>query len=127
MDIPAREPRGQASDSLLLQIDIDNVMQVYRFFDHQATEMLKAQRRAAALRDIPACAGDPVSLDAAAIFQPKISAIADVHAAYVTEILEARDRLREAAQQYGLIEAGSAASFGSARSAPEAGEPLLER
>lgn len=127
MDIPARKPRGQASDSLLLQIDIDNVMQAYRFFECQAHEMLEAQRRASALRDIPACAEDPISLDAVAVFQPKIDAIADVHAAYVTEILEARDRLREAAQQYGLIDAGTAGSFGSARSAPQAGRTVLER
>lgn len=95
----------------MAQINIDNVLQVYRLFDERVAELRASLTSSAKLRDIPACADDPVSQDARRAFQPKIDAILDTHTAYLAEIVEARDRLKEAARSYGLVDDDTATSF----------------
>ena len=54
-----------------------------------------------------------ISVDARTVFQSKIDQILDTHAAHLEELREARDRLKEAATQYGLTDEVAAADFGS--------------
>ncbi|MBC3194632.1 hypothetical protein H7X46_26640 [Pseudonocardia sp. C8] len=104
MSTSAHDPRGSASDSLITQINIDNVMQACRIFDEQVTSMQRAIQNSALLRNIPACGKDIVSADAQALFQSKIDRILAVHQDHLEEVREARDRLKKAALQYGFTE-----------------------
>ncbi|WP_224387617.1 hypothetical protein [Pseudonocardia sp. ICBG1293] len=125
METSAHEPRGSISDALMLQIDVDNVMNVYARMDEQARALHKSRFTADSLRRIPPCGDDPVSLDAASVFQPKIDFITQVHLDYLLEVVAARDRLKEAAQEYGLMEDESTTNLKSA--SPSYGGPLAER
>ncbi|MEU6696476.1 hypothetical protein [Pseudonocardia sp. NPDC046786] len=113
MDIDARLPRGTASDSLMTQIDIGNVLQVRDALAQQARSIQKALREAYGLANIGRCGDDPVSRDAQRMFQAKIDSIFAAHRAHVAELDEACARLGEAARQYGLVEDEAAGSFGS--------------
>lgn len=125
METSAHEPRGSISDALLLQINVDNVMDVYSRMDEQARVLQKGRFTADLLRKIPPCGDDPVSLDAVGVFQPKVDLITGVHLDYLLEVREARDRLKQAAQEYGLIEDENTATLKS--TAPPSNGPLLER
>ena len=59
------------------------------------------------------------------VFQPKIDLITDLHRRYMNEVLEARDRLKKTAQEYGLIENENAATLKP--TTPSYNGPLLER
>ncbi|MEV1291481.1 hypothetical protein [Pseudonocardia sp. NPDC049635] len=104
MHIEAKLPRGTASDSLMTQIHIDNVLQTHAILAQQAAAIQIALTNAVALRSIPRCGEDPVSKDAQKMFQAKIDLILDSHEDYLVELREACERLRQAAVQYGLIE-----------------------
>ncbi|GAA1392511.1 hypothetical protein GCM10009613_37450 [Pseudonocardia kongjuensis] len=124
MDIDARLPRGTASDSLMTQIHIGNVLQVRDALAEQARSIRQALDDARGLTEIPRCADDPVSRDAQRMFQREINAILAAHTAHVAELKEACVRLGEAAREYGLVEEEAAGSFGSAvnpRSGPSRG------
>lgn len=109
--MPIQDPRGTRADSLMAQINIDNVMQVYRIFDQQVLAMQRALQGASALRNIPTCGDDVISVDARSVFQPKIDQILAEHQRHLDEIREARDRLKDAARQYGLLEQDATSSF----------------
>jgi len=111
VDIDARLPRGTASDSLMTQIDIDNVLQMRAVLAEQARSIQKALREADDLTRIDRCGDDPVSRDAQRMFQAKIDTIFATHRAYILELDEACERLKDAAEQYGLIEDETVASF----------------
>ncbi|GAA1392883.1 hypothetical protein GCM10009613_38670 [Pseudonocardia kongjuensis] len=111
VDIDARLPRGTASDSLMTQIDITNVMKVHAVLEQRALSIQKALKDSAWLSDIPRCGDDPVSVDAQSMFQRKIDQILTTHEAYLAELNEACTRLKEAAVQYGLVEDETAGSF----------------
>lgn len=109
----------------MLQIDPGNIMGVYRRMDEQFRAMQRVRQQVANLKNVPPCGADPVSLDAVAVFQPKIDSITSAHVDYMDEVQEARDRLKQAAQEYGLIEDENTATLKS--SAPPSNGPLLER
>ncbi|WP_337830874.1 hypothetical protein [Pseudonocardia sp. TMWB2A] len=109
----------------MLQVNIENVMKVYQRLNDQVRNLRSGGQTADQLRIIPPCGQDPVSLDAVTVFQPKIDSITRTHTEYVTEVVEARDRLKSAAQEYGLIEDENAATLKPTTS-PYNG-PLLER
>ncbi|WP_344024452.1 hypothetical protein [Pseudonocardia kongjuensis] len=111
MDIDARVPRGTASDSLMTQINISNVLEVHAALEHQIHSIQTAIIKAAPLRNIPRCGDDLVSRDAQKMFQAKIDHILDTHDVYLAELHEACTRLKDAAVQYGLIEDETAESF----------------
>lgn len=115
----AREPRGTASDALMLQVSPANVLQVRAAFvvQRQAIETATAQAR----RDfsIVECGGDPVSRDYTPEFRRKLFAIAEVHQRHAEEIAEAIQRLDEAAREYGLVEDEVTDSFAGAGGLPE--------
>ena len=113
MDIDARLPRGTASDSLMTQIDIGNVLQVRDALAQQARSIQKALEEAHWLADIERCGDDPVSRDAQRMFQREIDRIIAAQRAHIAELDEACARLGEAARQYGLVEDEAAGSFGS--------------
>ncbi len=109
----------------MLQVNADNVMDVYQRLDDRVRQMQARRRAMWNLRSMPACADDPVSVDAVVVFQPKINRIVDTHENYLNEMRDARDRLKQAAQEYGLIEDENTATLKS--TAPPSNGPLLER
>ncbi|MEU6696690.1 hypothetical protein [Pseudonocardia sp. NPDC046786] len=111
MHIDARLPRGTASDSLMTQIHIGNVLQTHAALEQQAIAVQLALHDASDLRSIPRCGDDPISRDAQKMFQAKIDHILDTHDVYLAELREACTRLKEAAVQYGLVEDETAESF----------------
>ncbi|WP_179956591.1 PE domain-containing protein [Pseudonocardia autotrophica] len=113
MDIDARLPRGTASDSLMTQIDIGNVLQVRDALAEQSRSIQQALRAAYGLSNIGRCGDDPVSRDAQKMFQREIEEIFAAQRAHIAELDEACDRLGEAARQYGLVEDEAADSFRS--------------
>lgn len=125
MQTSAHVPQGNASDSLMLQINIDNVASVYQRMDEQVRTMQESRWIASRLRSLPPCGDDPVSRDAVTVFQPKVDTIVGTHENYLREVVDARDRLKQAAQEYGLIEDENTATLKS--TAPPSNGPLLER
>ena len=125
MQTSAHQPRGSISDALMLQVNKDNVMRVYLHMDEQARALQRGRFTADRLREIPPCGDDPASLDAVSVFQPKIDLITDLHRRYMNEVLEARDRLKKTAQEYGLIEDENVATLKP--TTPPYNGPLLER
>ncbi|MBO4238749.1 hypothetical protein [Pseudonocardia alni] len=95
----------------MAQIDVDNVLQVKRLFDERVDAARRTLAGSAALRAMPPCADDPVSKDAVVVFQPKVDALRKTHSDYVNELIEARNRLVKAVEEYGLTEDENAASF----------------
>ncbi|BBG05428.1 MULTISPECIES: PE domain-containing protein [Pseudonocardia] len=116
MSSPAHLPRGSASDGLLLQIDVSNVLQVRDVLVAQLGSMQLALGRAERQLNLGPCGRDPVSLQAAASFRTKIEEIKAVHWAHVAELREATDRLAEAARHYGFTEEQLKGSFSSSPS-----------
>lgn len=127
MDIAANTPRGTASDNLMSQVNVDNVMQVHRMLAQQVVAMQRALGEAAWLRDIPRCANDLVSIDAKKVFQPKIDQILRVHEEHLNEVREARDRLEDAALQYGFTENEVAESIKITEQQPVQHGPRVDR
>ncbi|MFP5069178.1 hypothetical protein ACLFMI_05880 [Pseudonocardia nantongensis] len=127
MNIAANAPRGTASDSLMSQVNVDNVMQVHRMLARQVVAMQRALGEAAWLRDIPRCANDLVSIDAKEVFQPKIDQIMRVHEEHLSEVREARDRLKDAAVQYGFTEHEVADSIKTTELRPVQHGPWVHR
>jgi hypothetical protein len=115
MFIDAKSPRGSASDSLMAQVHVDNVLAVHALLTAQAESMSRALRGANQLRAVPRCADDVVSVDAQKLFQAKIDQILDIHQAHLDEVVEAAERLREAALQYRYTDADIAGALAPAR------------
>ncbi len=109
----------------MLQVDADSVLGVYRRMDEQVRSMQESRWTATRLRSLPACGDDPVSRDEVTVFQPKVDAIIGIHEGYLRELVDARERLKQAAQEYGLIEDENAAALKS--TTPPHSGPLLER
>lgn len=109
----------------MMHVNADNVMDLYQRLDDRVRQMQARRRAMWNLRNMPACADDPVSVDAVFVFQPKINRIVDTHEDYLNEMRDARDRLKQAAQEYGLIEDENTATLKS--TAPPSNGPLLER
>lgn len=126
MAIDAALPRGSASDTLMTQVNAENVLAVHRVLRAQFEAMLTALGDAAWMNDIPRCADDPVSMDAREVFQPKVRSILDTHTAHCNEVREAAGRLLEAARQYGFTEEEIESAFRS-NAAPVFRGPLAER
>ncbi|OSY36187.1 MULTISPECIES: hypothetical protein [Pseudonocardia] len=101
MDIEAKQPVGTASDGLMSQISIGNVLAVHGLLAAQAERMRLLLDASNWLRSIEAVGGDPVSLDARASFQYKINGMLDAQWAHHRELTEATERLRRAAREYG--------------------------
>ena len=104
MTTPAHGSRGTASDPLLLQVDVDNVLRVGRVLATQRDALETALTRAERDLDLSPCGLDPVSNDAAQLFRPKLQEIKAVHWAHLEEVEEATNRLADAARHYGLDE-----------------------
>lgn len=100
MDTPSHRPLGTASDSLMTQIHVDNVLQVHGVLASEADAIEKVLFEANWMRNIPRCADDPISINARDAFQKKIDQILDVHQAHHDELTEAVVRLRQAAREY---------------------------
>lgn len=111
MDVPAQHPQGLVSDFFMAQIDADNVLQVKRLFDERVDAARRTLADSVALRAMPPCADDPVSKDAVVVFQPKVDVLRKTHSDYVNELIEARNRLAKAVEEYGLTEDENKASF----------------
>lgn len=119
MSSPAQVPRGSASDGLLLQLDVTNVLQVRDVLVDQIDSMQRALSKAERPLNLGPCGGDPVSLQAAERFGTKLQEIKAVHWAHVAELQEATDRLAEAARHYGFTDEHLGGSLTSS-SAPSA-------
>lgn len=104
MTSPAHDPRGTASDSLLAQISVHNVLQVRNVLHKQERDIKTILGAAEKNLDLKPPGRDPISNDATALFRAKIQQIKDVHWAHVHELSEATERLREAAAHYGFTE-----------------------
>ncbi|MEU6697305.1 hypothetical protein [Pseudonocardia sp. NPDC046786] len=104
MDIEAKRPVGTASDGLMSQISIGNVLAVHGVLAAQAERMYVLLEGSRWLRTIEAVGGDPVSLDARNSFQLKINNMLDGQWARYRELSEATERLRAAAREYGHTE-----------------------
>ncbi|GAA1394108.1 hypothetical protein GCM10009613_41740 [Pseudonocardia kongjuensis] len=104
MNIEAKRPVGTASDGLMSQISIGNVLAVHGVLAAQAERMYLLLDCSDWLRDIEAVGGDPVSLDARNSFQLKINNMLDAQWARYRELSEATERLRAAAREYGHTE-----------------------
>ncbi|ANY05510.1 PE domain-containing protein [Pseudonocardia sp. HH130630-07] len=107
----AHEPRGTESDSLMVQVDRDNVLGICSELRYQVEQMYTALETADRNAVQPPCGDDPVSIDAARAFDAKIEQIRDVHWAHLAEIERAIGRLREAAAEYGFTNDDIEASF----------------
>ncbi|TDN65688.1 hypothetical protein C8E95_7204 [Pseudonocardia autotrophica] len=101
MDIEAKQPVGTASDGLMSQISIGNVLAVHGLLAAQAERMRLLLDASNWLRSIEAVGGDPVSLDARASFQYKINGMLDAQWGTTGRLTEATERLRRAAREYG--------------------------
>ena len=114
MSSPAHSPRDSASDGLLLQVDVANVLQVRDVLVTQIESMRRALDNADRRLNLEPCGSDPVSIQAAENFRRKIEGFKAVHWAHVAELQEAADRLAEAARHYGFTDDELGRSFGSA-------------
>lgn len=104
MTTSAHRPRGTASDALLLQVHVGNVLQVRAAYLRQRDAVDTAVVNARRDFSLRPCGGDPVSNDYTPEFQSKLTAIADVHERHVRELDDAIERLEDAAREYGLTE-----------------------
>lgn len=109
----------------MLQVNVDNIMVLYQKMDDHVRQLQAGRGVTTHLRNLPPCADDPVSRDAVVVFQPKINSLVDTHVHYLNEVRAARDRLKEAAQEYGLIEDENAVTLKP--TTPPYNGPLLER
>lgn len=87
-----------------MQVNAGNVLQVRAAFLAQQNALQAATTQARHDFSITPCGGDPVSDDYTPEFQRKLSAIVEVHERHVRELMEATDRLGEAALEYGYTE-----------------------
>lgn len=116
MTTSAHSPRGTASDSLLVQVDPDNILQVrnaYLTQQQRLTDAVLAARRDRT-RILPG--RDPISVDYADVFGQKVNTVVDRFRAHVDELREATNRLGEAAREYGFTEDEIEGSFRDFRS-----------
>lgn len=104
MTSPAHAPRGTASDSLLTQINIDNVIQVHNALHKQEQDMRILLHNANRELHLDPAGGDPISAEVTPRFRAKIAEIKAVHWAHVHELAEATERLRQAARHYGFTD-----------------------
>lgn len=115
MQTSAHTPTGAPTDSLMVQIDETNVLQVHHELRLHADLMKEAQFESANQGPYSACGGDVVSVRAGKAFKDKIDQIKKVHDAHRRELSDAADRLRDAARQYGYTDTAIDASFADAR------------
>lgn len=104
----------------MVQIDRTNVLAVYNELQFQASQMQDAIVNAQQVVSPTALGRDVVSVAAATAFGAKNSEIADLQQAHVNELVEAADRLGDAARQYGYTDADLGESFHAARGGLEA-------
>lgn len=114
----ATEPPVRASDSLMTQVNRDNVLQVRNVLRHEVEAMLPVLQRANVELQLPPCGGDPISADATPMFQRKIVEVVRKHWAHYAEIREAVDRLTDTARDYGYTDEEITASFARSQAAP---------
>lgn len=129
MTTSAHSPRGTASDSLLMQVNSDNILQVRNAYLAQQQRLADAVRTAQHGRPLTGLAPgrDPISLDYAPVFGTKVGTVVDRVRNHVEELREATNRLREAAREYGFTEDEIKQSFTDFRSrtAGTPGPPLV--
>lgn len=104
MTSPAHAPRGTASDSLLTQVNVDNVLQVRNVLHKQERDIKTLLGQANRDLDLLPAGADPISADVTPLFRAKLDQIKQVHWAHVRELEEATERLRETALHYGFTE-----------------------
>ncbi|MFP5021097.1 hypothetical protein [Pseudonocardia phyllosphaerae] len=104
MSTPAHLPRGTESDSLLIQVNIDNVLQIHNVLHRQELDVTAILLRAREETTLRQCGEDLISIDVTPMFQAKIDEIINIHWAHVAELQEATKRLREAARHYGFTD-----------------------
>lgn len=113
MTTSAHSPRGTASDSLLLQVNSDNILQVrnaYLAQQERLDDALRTTRNSQSLTGL-APGQDPISTDYAPFFNRRIAIIGSRFEAHAKELREATNRLGEAAREYGLTEGEIEQSF----------------
>ena len=98
----------------MAQVDATNVLAVRNQLRFQAEEMQQALREAAHCFPVKPCGRDVVSLDAATLFDEKVQHLVEIHVAHLNEVVEAAERLHEAALQYGYTEDSIQTSFKNA-------------
>ena len=108
-------PAGKASDSLMMQVTPENVLQVRNAIKLQADAIRDALQSVGNELVVGFCGKDPTSSDAASAFNPKIQEVTDIHWRHHAELSEAVVRLSQAAQEYGLTEQQIDDSFKRAR------------
>lgn len=104
MTTSAHSPRGTASDSLLVQVNSDNVLQVrnaYRTQQQRLDDTLHDARQSQG-RILPG--RDPISTYYGPVFESRVDAVLERFRAHVEELREATNRLAEAAREYGYTE-----------------------
>lgn len=125
----AHSPRGTSSDSLLIQVDSRNILQVRNAYVAQQERLVDALRAAQNSRSRTGLAPgrDPISVDYADIFGRKVDTVVDRFRDHVAELREATNRLGEAAREYGFTEDEIEQSFTDFRSrtAGTPGPPLV--
>lgn len=111
MTTSAHSPRGTASDSLLLQVNSDNILQVRNAYLAQQLALAQALRNTRNSQAMVLPGQDPISIDFAPFFDRKIGLIVDRVRSHVEELREATRRLSEAAREYGHTEEQVEQSF----------------
>lgn len=116
MTTSARSPRGTASDSLLVQVNPDNILQVRNAYLAQQQRLDDTLQDARRSRAAILPGRDPISIDYAPVFGSRVDAVVDRFRAHVEELREATNRLGEAAREYGFTEDEIEGSFKDFRS-----------
>lgn len=129
MTTSAHSPRGTASDSLLVQVNSDNILRVRNAYLTQQQRLADAVQTAQSSRSRSGLAPgrDPISVDYAPVFGTKVDVVVDRFRDHVEELREATNRLGEAAREYGFTEDEIKQSFTDfqARTAGTPGPPLV--
>ena len=110
----ATEPASSASsasDSLMTQVNRDNVLAVRNVIKRQADDLQRLLQATLLDAQIFPCGGDPISKEATPIFNTKIRQVMKVHWTHLHELHDAVDRLDETAHSYGFTEDQVTRSF----------------
>ncbi|MBW0106348.1 PE domain-containing protein [Pseudonocardia sp. KRD291] len=114
----ATEPSARASDSLMTQVNRDNVLQVRNVIQQQVREMQDALQSATLGSHVRACGGDPISAEATPLFNSKIAKVLELHWAHLDELRDATEQLTATAERYGYTEEEIARSFAKFEASP---------